>query len=209
MSDIVPDYKTANEGSQLQIVLSRLLAPQTMTPATVIWAWGYVHHRANYFQLRGPAISPVSPRRRLDLSAERGLERNPVGGGGSIYRISHTGYRTIYTVLAGNPTSDAYNFCAAGAGEAVAYVAQPAGAISDLTATTFTPPANLPYGASHYAIRYGYYPRDLLDDPVQACDSGCTLGLNRVGAPAWFQNLYLDADRLPLAIGDAQMLAGQ
>jgi len=128
--------------------------------------------------------------------------------GGSIYRISHTGYRTIYTPLAGNPTSDAYNFCAAGAGESVAYVAQPSGAVSDLTATTFTPPASLPYGASHYAIRYGYYPRDMLDDPVQPCDAGCTINLHRPGGPVWFQNLYLDANRVPMAIGDAAMLAG-
>lgn len=131
--------------------------------------------------------------------------------GGSIYRMSHTGYRTTYTLLAGNPTSDTYTHCGGGigaAGETVAYVAQPAGA-SDLTPTTFAPPASLPYGASHYAIRYGYYPRDMADDPAQACDAGCTINLMRQGGPVWFQILYLNANNVPLAVGDAQMLAGQ
>jgi hypothetical protein len=128
--------------------------------------------------------------------------------GGSIYRISHTGYRTIYTALAGSPTGDTYNFCAAGAGETVVYVAQPSGATSDLTSTTFVPPATLPYAASHYAVRYGYYPRDMMDDPVQPCDAGCTIGLHRVGGPAWFQTLYLDSHNVPLAIGDATKLPG-
>jgi hypothetical protein len=129
--------------------------------------------------------------------------------GGSIYRMSLSGYRLRFDALAGNPTSDTYTHCGTDAGETVAYVAQPSGATSDLTPTTFTPPSPLPYGASHYAIRYGYYPRDMVDDPVQACDAGCTIGLHRVGGPVWFQILYLDASHLPLATGDAQKLAGQ
>jgi hypothetical protein len=134
--------------------------------------------------------------------------------GGSIYRMSLTGYRLRFDALAGNPASDTYTFCGggiagSGAGETVAYVAQPSGAASDLTPTTFTPPSPLAYGASHYAIRYGYYPRDMADDPVQACDAGCTINLMRTGGPVWLQILYLDANHLPLATGDPQMLAGQ
>jgi hypothetical protein len=128
---------------------------------------------------------------------------------GSIYRMSLSGYRLRFDALAGNPTSDTYTHCGAGAGETLAYVAQPSGATSDLTPTTFAPPSPLPYGASHYAIRYGYYPRDMSDDPVQACDAGCTINLHRVGGPVWIQIVYLDANHLPLAMGDAQMLAGQ
>jgi len=126
--------------------------------------------------------------------------------GGSIYRVSLSGYRTIYTPLAGNPTSDTYNHCSAGAGETLTYIAQPSGAVPDLVPTTLTPPATLPYGASHYAIRYGYYPRDMNDDPVQACDTPCTINLMRTGGPTWLQILYLDANHLPLAMGDPTML---
>jgi hypothetical protein len=99
--------------------------------------------------------------------------------------------------------------CGAGAGETVAYIAQPSGATSDLTPTTFAPPATLPYGATKYGIRVGYYPGDMNDDPVTDCTAGCTINLHRAGGPAWFQIIYANNSWTPLATGDPTMLAGQ
>jgi hypothetical protein len=129
--------------------------------------------------------------------------------GGSIYRMSVSGYRLRFDALAGNPTSDTYTMCGAGAGEAVAYIAQPSGAVSDLTPTTFAPPSPLPYGATKYGIRVGYYPGDMNDDPVTDCTAGCTINLHRAGGPAWFQIIYANNSWTPLATGDPTMLAGQ
>jgi hypothetical protein len=100
--------------------------------------------------------------------------------GGSSYRIVNNGYRVIMTALGGNPTSDSYAF--KDPGESVSYVFQPAGAVSDLDPIHFAPPASLPFGATKFIVRYGYYgyfPQDMLNDPAVDCTSGCKILVNQ------------------------------
>jgi hypothetical protein len=132
--------------------------------------------------------------------------------GGSIYQAILGLYSLQFKPLAGNPSSDTHQMCGTGAGETVAYIAQPSGAVSDLTPTTFAAPIPIPYGYTQYAVRVGYYPRDMTSDPVTPCTSGCTINLHRLGGPVWYQNMYsLDSTWNPLTttIGEPTLLAGQ
>jgi hypothetical protein len=124
----------------------------------------------------------------VDLSAIR----QPSG---SSYNSSLTGYREVYAALAGNPTTDAHTFTPA---ETVTYVAQPSGAIPDLTSITFIPPNPLPFGAVRYGVQIGYYQRDVDDDPVTDCTAACNIGIHLAGGPAWYRPIYADASWKPL-----------
>jgi len=135
--------------------------------------------------------------------------------GGSSYRVSLTGYRLTVTALAGNPTSDTYNLCGHGPGstqspgETVAYVFQPSGAISDIVNQQFSAPASpLPYGASKFLIRYGYFGRGMVEgqDPIIDCTTGCTVPINNANVNAFYQTIYADSTFKSLASGDPIML---
>ena len=56
-------------------------------------------------------------------------------------------------------------------------------------------------GVTRVAIRVGYYPRLMNDDPVTDCTNGCQIPVNNYNAPAWYQILYLDSNNVPRTVG--------
>ena len=121
--------------------------------------------------------------------------------GGTMYKGILTGYTLTYTPMASNPTSDTMDFCAS-PGQTTTYYAQPAGAVSDLSTLSFSlPPATLSPGVAKVAIRVGYYPRLMNDDPVTDCTNGCQIPINHYNANVWYQVLYLDSNNMPRSVG--------
>jgi hypothetical protein len=125
--------------------------------------------------------------------------------GGTMRRECVDGYRFTIAELAGNPTSDTHNFQP---GETCAYISQPAGSY-DIDHIPFPPPPSLPFGASKFVVRVGYYPLDrAMDDaPATDCTSGCTIAVNHYNAPAWYQILYLGANNKVLSTLEPQTIA--
>jgi hypothetical protein len=125
--------------------------------------------------------------------------------GGTMRRECVDGYRFTIAELAGNPTSDTHNFQP---GETCAYISQPAGSY-DIDHIPFPPPPSLPFGASKFVVRVGYYPLDrAMDDaPATDCTSGCTIAVNHYNAPAWYQILYLGANNRVLSTLEPQTIA--
>lgn len=58
------------------------------------------------------------------------------------------------------------------------------------------------FGASKFLLQVGYYPREMQDDPVADCTSGCTLAIDHHNMAAWYRVIYADANSLPRSIGD-------
>ncbi|HTA68753.1 MAG TPA: hypothetical protein VK776_10770 [Bryobacteraceae bacterium] len=139
-------------------------------------------------------LSEMSYTQTVDLSAIQ-------IAGGTMYKGILTGYTLTYTPMASNPTSDTMDFCAS-PGQTTTYYAQPAGAVPDLGTLSFsTAPVTLPPGVTRVAIRVGYYPRLMNDDPVTDCTNGCQIPVNNYNAPAWYQILYLDSNNVPRTVG--------
>jgi hypothetical protein len=146
--------------------------------------------------ISGTTVTPSAYTQTVDLGAIR-------IAGGTMYKAILTGYTLTYTPMASNPTSETLDFCAS-PGQTTTYYAQPAGAATDLSTLALSPPASLPFGAAKMAIRVGYYPRMMNDDPVTDCTNGCEILVNRYNADAWYQMLYLDSSNVPRRVGAPQ-----
>jgi len=143
----------------------------------------------------------------------------PQISGGSMLKYVNTG-RTLYmNVLAGNPATDTIDPCAqpgnstlAAPGQTITYVALPPNPpIPHVDNITFVPPATLPFGATKWLIRVGYYPSTMSvsDDPVTDCTSGCTIPIDHHNSDAYYQAIYANSSSLPLSIGDPVKIANQ
>jgi hypothetical protein len=136
-------------------------------------------------------------------------------GGTYAYRISLTGYR-LGGVTAISPTlaSDTYDYCGHGPGgttspgETVAYVFQAAGMTSDVVNQQFSAPATLPFGATKYLIRYGYYGPGMIEgqDSVVDCTAGCTIPIANTNVNAFYQTIPANSAYQTLSFGAPTML---
>lgn len=135
----------------------------------------------------------------------------PQISGGTMLKYSLTGYTLYMTVLAGNPSTDTDEFCTT-PGRTTTYVALPAKPpIPRVDNITFAPPATLPFGATRFLVRIGYYAptMEISDDPVTDCTSGCTIAVDHHSLDAYEQIIYADSNSLPLSIGDPIKIPSQ
>jgi hypothetical protein len=130
--------------------------------------------------------------------------------GGSINRYWLTPRKLTAVTLAGNPTADAVQFNTSGeGGELFFYTCQVAGAAPDIDMAPFNPPKTLPFGATQFAIKVGYYPDSVDESDATPCTGGCIIGVEHTNARAWYKKFYLAADNTVLGASDAEPIPAQ
>lgn len=164
-----------------------------------------------YFQTDAHLSSTYGNETTVLSSAEmpqgaRILPLNAISGGSTLLYTSD-GYTTQVSTVAGNPSSITKEFSPS-PGFTSVYVSQPPG-YTALDNMTFAPPSPLPFGASKFLIRVGYYVDDMRDAAATDCTSTCTIPVDHHNLDAYFQVIYADSNSLPRSQGSGTKIPSQ